>query len=84
MFGAGTGPIFVGRLNCTGMEANLTLCSAAVNPSMCTHAMDAGVACSTNGKFTAFCLRRTCQTFYTLVTYRLYFAKKNMIKGVEF
>lgn len=43
-FGAGVGPIFLGSLQCTGTEMNLTEC---VNGSTdgCTLANSAGVTC---------------------------------------
>ncbi len=46
MFPAGTGPIHVGSLGCTGSENNLTDCSFNLDVSQCSHSNDAGLQCS--------------------------------------
>ena len=43
-FGAGTGPIHLGSVQCDGTEANLVECPRG-NTDLCTHADDAGVTC---------------------------------------
>ncbi|KAJ8353965.1 hypothetical protein SKAU_G00215320 [Synaphobranchus kaupii] len=45
VFGAGSGPIFLDKVNCTGTERDLWDCSG-LRRSNCTHKEDAGVVCS--------------------------------------
>ena len=46
-FGAGSGPIWYGEVNCTGNERNLTQCShSGVGVHKCVHGDDAGVICA--------------------------------------
>ncbi|XP_064196959.1 T-cell differentiation antigen CD6-like isoform X1 [Anguilla rostrata] len=45
VFGVGSGPIFLDKVNCTGSESNLWDCPAQRRPN-CTHKQDAGVVCS--------------------------------------
>ena len=44
-FGAGTGPIFLDNVACTGEEDMLTSCAYDSNTADCFHSDDAGVAC---------------------------------------
>ena len=43
-FGVGSGPIYLGSLQCTGNEVNVTDCPSG-STDQCTHANDAGVTC---------------------------------------
>ena len=43
-YGAGSGPIHLGSLQCTGNEVNVTDCPNG-SISSCTHANDAGLTC---------------------------------------
>ena len=47
IFGAGSGPIFLDRLDCSGSETALLLCSkfGPVGLYQCDHSNDAGVRC---------------------------------------
>ena len=48
----GSGPIWLGDIQCTGKEANLELCEHGPwgNTPSCDHSMDAGVCCQGPGK----------------------------------
>jgi hypothetical protein len=48
----GSGPIWLGDIQCTGKEANLELCAHGPwgNTPSCDHSMDAGVCCQGPGK----------------------------------
>lgn len=63
VFGAGTGHIWSGDLNCSGREANLLDCPGPVGPAqrICNHNSDVGVICSGPGPSTVQtnrCLKR--------------------------
>ena len=47
-FGAGSGPSWYFRVDCTGTEHNLTECSKSISNtgSACSHSRDAGAVCS--------------------------------------
>ncbi len=45
-FGAGTLPIFLSSLGCTGDEDNLVMCSGLGPGVNCRHSEDAGVICT--------------------------------------
>ena len=45
-FGAGTGPIFLDNLRCSGLERRLVECShAGFEVNNCNHDQDAGIVC---------------------------------------
>ena len=48
-FGQGTGAVWRGA-NCTGGESSIAACPPALG-AVCVHSMDAGVVCSTSGKY---------------------------------
>ena len=47
-FGEGTGPIFLDRLRCNGLEQRLVDCSSSglQTQTRCRHSQDVGVVCS--------------------------------------
>ena len=49
-YGQGTGKIWLSRVNCTGNENSLVLCShSSWGSQNCNHSEDAGVICSMKG-----------------------------------
>ena len=44
-FGQGTGPVFLGNLQCTGNEYSLLSCSHYGIGTSCSHSYDFGVVC---------------------------------------
>ena len=48
-FGAGSGPVLLDDVECTGNEASLLECAHSVGSHYCYHGEDAGVICP--GKF---------------------------------
>lgn len=46
-FGAGTGPIFLDQVACSGTESNLLECTSSSQTTSCQHSDDAGVRCNT-------------------------------------
>ena len=47
-YGAGSGPVWMSGLDCTGRESNITDCyhNGFTTSSHCSHGFDAGVVCS--------------------------------------
>ena len=48
-FGQGTGPIYLDRVRCSGLESKLVDCLHSKDTSGDTHAEDAGVECAPKG-----------------------------------
>ena len=44
-FGQGTGPVFLGNLQCSGTESSLLSCSHQGIGNSCSHSYDFGVVC---------------------------------------
>ena len=66
-YGAGSGPIYLTEVSCTGTETSLLQCNSdPILSSGCSHAEDAGVKCEGSNKVCYF--RVVCNLLYTLIT----------------
>ena len=53
-FGQGSGPVWMGSLDCTGQERSLKECKKGTPTfSHCTHAEDASVTCYTSPRYSS-------------------------------
>lgn len=69
-FGAGSGPIFLDNVACTGYESSVTECShGGLGNHNCGHNEDAGVVCTTTREFCALAFLYTSHNtvFYLFV-----------------
>ena len=58
MFGPGSGSINGTSVACTGAEQRLMDCPINSDSTACSHANDAGITCSVDGKCTLECVRK--------------------------
>ena len=49
-FGTSNGPIIWSEVSCAGTESSIFDCSYSLDVSGCTHDLDVGISCITDGK----------------------------------